>query len=63
MYAAAHDLGIEWVVVKGVSDFAGDDKSASDHWRPFSSLMAASLVAHILSDVDVFEEWRHYGDK
>ena len=63
MYAAAHDLGIEWVVIKGVSDFAGDSKSASDHWRPLSSLMAASLVAHILSDVDLFEEWRHYGDK
>ncbi|XP_015766633.1 PREDICTED: 5'-methylthioadenosine/S-adenosylhomocysteine nucleosidase-like isoform X12 [Acropora digitifera] len=63
LYAAAHDPGIEWVVIKGVSDFAGDNKSASDHWRPFSSLMAASLVAHILSDVDVLEEWRLYGDK
>ncbi|XP_015766635.1 PREDICTED: 5'-methylthioadenosine/S-adenosylhomocysteine nucleosidase-like isoform X13 [Acropora digitifera] len=63
LYAAAHDLGIEWVVIKGVSDFAGDNKSASDHWRPFSSLMAASLVAHILSDVHLLEERRHYGDK
>ncbi|XP_044174660.1 5'-methylthioadenosine/S-adenosylhomocysteine nucleosidase-like isoform X2 [Acropora millepora] len=56
LYAAAHDLSIEWVVIKGVSDFAGDNKSASDHWRPLSILMAASLVAHILSDVDLFEE-------
>ena len=63
VYAAAYDLGIEWVVIEGVSGLAGDHKSASDHWRSFSSLMAASLVAHFLSDVDVFEDWRHYGDK
>ncbi|XP_067018137.1 death domain-containing ATP nucleosidase-like [Acropora muricata] len=63
LYTAAHDLGIEWVVIKGVSDYADSNKSASDLWRPFSSLMAASLVAHILGDVDVFEEWPHYGVK
>ncbi|XP_074615959.1 death domain-containing ATP nucleosidase-like [Acropora palmata] len=60
LYAAAHDLGIEWVVIKGVSDYAGDNKSASDHWRTFSSLMAASLVAHILSNANVFQKWPHY---
>ncbi|XP_067054348.1 death domain-containing ATP nucleosidase-like isoform X1 [Acropora muricata] len=60
LYAAAHDLRIEWVVIKGVSDYAGDNKSASDHWRPFSSLMAASLVAHILSNANVFQKWPHY---
>ena len=60
LYAAAHDLRIEWVVIKGVSDYAGDNKSASDHWRPFSSLMASSLVAHILSNANVFQKWPHY---
>ncbi|XP_044171055.1 LOW QUALITY PROTEIN: 5'-methylthioadenosine/S-adenosylhomocysteine nucleosidase-like, partial [Acropora millepora] len=60
LYAAAQDLGVEWVVIKGVSDFAGDNKSASDHWRRFSSLMAASLVAHILSNANVFQKWPHY---
>ncbi|XP_067018133.1 5'-methylthioadenosine/S-adenosylhomocysteine nucleosidase-like isoform X2 [Acropora muricata] len=65
LYAAAHDLGIEWVVIKGVSDYAGDHEPASD-WRLFSSLMAASLVAHMLTkvhSVQGFKEWRHYGDK
>lgn len=60
---AAHDYGIEWVVIKGVSDYAGDDKSDSDPWRPFSSFMAASLVATVLSDVNVLQEWRHCGGK
>ena len=60
---AAHHHDFEWAVIKGVSDFAGDNKSESDSWRPFSSLMAASLVAHILRDVTVFEEWRHCGNK
>ncbi|XP_067054319.1 death domain-containing ATP nucleosidase-like isoform X2 [Acropora muricata] len=60
LYAAAHDLCIEWVVIKGVSNYAGDNKSASDPWRPFSSLMAASLVAHILSNANVFQKWPHY---
>ncbi|XP_044174656.1 5'-methylthioadenosine/S-adenosylhomocysteine nucleosidase-like isoform X1 [Acropora millepora] len=60
LYAAAQDVGVEWVVIKGVSDFAGDKKSASDHWRPFSSLMAASLVAHVLSNANVFQKWPHY---
>ena len=60
LYAAAHDLGIEWVVIKGVSNYAGDNTSASDDWRRFSSLMAASLVAHILRNANVFKKWPHY---
>ncbi|XP_067054331.1 death domain-containing ATP nucleosidase-like isoform X7 [Acropora muricata] len=63
LFAAAHYYGMEWIVIKGVSDFAGNNKSASDPWRPFASMMAASLVAHILSDVYVFQNWRHYEDK
>ncbi|XP_067054325.1 death domain-containing ATP nucleosidase-like isoform X3 [Acropora muricata] len=63
LFAVAHYYGIEWIVIKGVSDFAGNNKSASDPWRPFASMMAASLVAHVLSDVYVFQNSRHYEDK
>ncbi|XP_067054347.1 death domain-containing ATP nucleosidase-like isoform X2 [Acropora muricata] len=52
----ADDLGIERVVIKGVSDYAGDNKSDSDPWRLFCSLMAVSLVAHALCAFDVFQE-------
>jgi len=60
LFVAAHDLDVEWVVIKGVSDFADGNKSATDEWRPFASKMAASLTAYILSDPSVFEEWPHY---
>ncbi|XP_015766625.1 PREDICTED: 5'-methylthioadenosine/S-adenosylhomocysteine nucleosidase-like isoform X5 [Acropora digitifera] len=63
LFAAAHCYGMEWIVIKGVSDYAGNDKSASDPWRPFASMMAASLVAHVLRDVYVFQDWPHYEDK
>jgi len=62
LYAAAHDLDVEWVVIKGVSDLADGKKSETDSWRPFASTMAASLTAHILSDAIVFEDWPHYGN-
>jgi len=52
----ADDLGIERVVIKGVSDYAGDNKSDSDPWRLFCSLMVVSLVVHALSAFDVFQE-------
>ena len=62
LYKAAYKLGIEWIVIKGVSDFADGEKAKGDPWRPFSSLMAASLTAHILSDANVFKNWKHYDD-
>ena len=54
-------MNMEWVVIKGVSDFADGKKSATDAWRPFASFMAASLTAHILSDKTTFERLVHYG--
>ena len=63
LYKAAHDLGIEWIVIKGVSDFADGKKAEGDKWRPFSSVMAASLTAHILRDAIRFEDWKHYEDE
>ena len=60
MFAAAHDLGIEWIVIKGISDYAGGSKSKESSWRPFASLMAASVTAHILSDAIIFQDWPHF---
>ena len=60
LHAAARDLDMEWVVIKGVSDFADGKKSDTDKWRPFASVMAASLTAHILSDPNSFKDVTHY---
>lgn len=62
LYTAAHKHGIEWLVIKGVSDFADGSKSSTDSWRPFASVMAASVVFHMLNDTYVFEDWAHYED-
>ena len=58
LFLAAHDLKVEWIVIKGVSNFA--DGRESESWRKFASVMAASLTAHILSNPIVFENWPHY---
>ena len=60
LFTAAHDLKTEWVVVKGIKDFADDSQHSSYEWGRFASVMAASVVANILSDPVVFEEWFHY---
>ena len=60
MFAAAHDLDIEWVVIKGISGYA-DGRKVKDSWKTFASLMAASLTAHILSDTIAFQALPHYG--
>lgn len=64
MFAAAYDLKTEWVVVKGIKDYADDSRSlTADNWGVFASVMAASVVANILSDAAVFEEWPNYRGK
>ena len=60
VFAAAHDLKTEWVVVKGIKDFANDSHPLSDEWGRFACVMAASVVANILSDPAVFEKWPNY---
>ena len=62
VYSAAHDLNAEWIIIKGVSDFADGKKSETNAWRPFASIMAASFVAHILSNPIIFEKWPHYNN-
>ena len=58
LFLAAHDLKVEWIVIKGVSNFA--DGRETESWRKFASVMAASLTAHILSNPIVFEDWPRY---
>ena len=59
VFAAAHDLKTEWVVVKGIKGYADGSQSSSDEWGTFASVMAASVVANILSDAVIFEDWPH----
>ena len=57
LYGAAFDQGIEWLVVKGIADFA--DESTTPTWQRFASVMAASVVFNLLSDANVFSCWPH----
>ncbi|KAM7441969.1 hypothetical protein ABFA07_009003 [Porites harrisoni] len=60
VFAAAHGLDIEWILIKGISNHAGGSESKETSWRPFASLMAASVTAHILSDAIIFQDWPHF---
>ncbi|XP_074628499.1 uncharacterized protein LOC141886257 isoform X4 [Acropora palmata] len=60
VYAAAYDANIEWAVVKGVASHFHERKSVTDEWMSFASTMAASVVAKMLNDPNVFREWPHF---
>ena len=60
LFAAAQDLNLEWVIVKGISHFSDDSNNPDESWKSFASIMAASLVSNMLSDAVVFKEWPHY---
>ena len=47
-------------MVKGIKDYADDSRPSSDDWGTFASVMAASVVANILSDAVIFKDWPHY---
>ena len=47
-------------MVKGIKDYADGSRSSSDEWGTFASVMAASVVANILSYAIIFEDWPHY---
>ena len=51
---------MEWVVIKGISDYADGSKSKIKAWRPFSSVMAASVVDNILKVPGLLKDWPHY---
>ena len=60
VFTAAFDCQIEWSIVKGIADYADGSQLASESWSSCASVMAASLVAYILSDPCVFHSWPHY---
>ena len=51
---------MEWVVIKGISHYADVREPETKEWRQFSSVMAASVVNHILKEPDVLKDWPHY---
>ncbi|XP_068738348.1 protein NLRC3-like isoform X2 [Montipora capricornis] len=59
VFAAAYDEKIEWVVVKGVAHFVNQTELSRSEWMSFASTMAASVVAKMLNDPVVFQEWPH----
>ena len=62
IFSAAHDLKMEWVVVKGISGYA-DGTESKENWQTFASVTAASLVVSILKECSIFEDWPHYKGK
>ena len=63
LYAAARDIGVEWGVIKAVSDFGDGSKTATEEWQPFASVMAISVVRNMFQYEDVIKNWPHYKDK
>ena len=51
---------MEWVIIKGISHYADGSEPETKEWRRFSSVMAASVVNHILKEPDVLKDWPHY---
>jgi len=51
---------MEWVIIKGISDYADGTASLTEHWKPFASVMAASVVKNMLRVPVIFAEWPHY---
>ncbi|CAH3167445.1 unnamed protein product, partial [Pocillopora meandrina] len=60
VYAAAHDFKTEWVVVKGIKDLLDETQSSSKKWKQIACVMAASVVANILNDSVIFQDWTHF---
>ena len=56
------DSGIEWLIVKGIADYAHGScaQQNAKRWRRCAGVMAASFVMHILSNLTVFRSWPHY---
>ena len=48
--------------IKGIAGYA-DGTITSEEWETFANLMAASVVANILSDANMFQDWPHYNGK
>ena len=57
---AAYDTQLQWLIVKGIADFADGEQVNAESWEACASAMAASLVSHMLSDPGVFRTWPNY---
>ena len=62
VFSAAHELKMEWVVIKGISGYA-DGTETKENWQTFASVTAASLVVSILNQSSIFEDWPYYKGK
>ena len=51
-----------WIFVKGIKDHINGDQSSHDNRGVFVSDMAASVVANILHNPVIFEDWCHSGE-
>ena len=60
VFTAAFDTQMEWLTIKGIADFADGEQVHAESWKACASVMAASLVSHLLSDPGVFRSWPHY---
>ena len=60
LYEVLHALDIEWIMIKGVSEYADGSSVSSDSWRRFASAMAASFTVNMLSEPIVIQTWPHY---
>ena len=47
------------MIVKGVASYFHQSQSGTSEWMSFASAMAASVVAKMLKDPAVFQEWSH----
>ena len=61
LFAAAHEMKMEWLVVKGVCGFVHGVETTNDSWKIFACVMAASVVSSMLRNSFVFGDWLHYG--
>ncbi|CAB4042935.1 5 -methylthioadenosine S-adenosylhomocysteine nucleosidase-like isoform X1 [Paramuricea clavata] len=61
LYKAAHDLKMEWSIIKGVSDLAGgsDLEEVANLWKQFASVMATSVVHNTFKCPIVLQDWPH----
>jgi tetratricopeptide (TPR) repeat protein/nucleoside phosphorylase len=56
VYAAAEQAKVEWLIVKGICDWANGTKESS--FQPFAAAAAVSLVEHVLSEPGILNELR-----
>jgi nucleoside phosphorylase len=51
---AAHEAGVDWFVVRGISDYA--DSRTTRTWRPYAALAAAAYVRALLAAARAIEQ-------